>query len=109
MFKLSQSNSYYWPVTVEMPADGGKFEKHTFDAEFRRMSVDELQALGDTDETGGIACRTIMVGWKGIVDDSGEEVPFSETSRDQLLQWPTVRIAIMQSFRASLAGAGRKN
>ena len=78
MFKISQSNTYLWPVTVEMPDDGGKFTKHTFDAEFRRLSVDELSALGDTDDTGGTACRRILAGWKGVVDDNGE--PLANTA-----------------------------
>lgn len=109
MFKISQSKTYFWPVTVEMAADGGKFEKHTFDAEFRRLSVDEIAALGESDDTGGTACRRIMAGWKGIVDDSGEEVPFSESALADLLKYPPVRMAIMVAFRASLQGAARKN
>jgi hypothetical protein len=109
MFKITQSSSYIWPVTVEMATDGGKFEKHTFDGEFRRLNVDELQTLSDTDDTGGSACRKILVGWKGVVDDNGEEVPFSETALEQLLKLPSVRMAIMLAFRASLQGAARKN
>lgn len=109
MFKITQSRTYFWPVTVEIASDGGKFEKHTFDAEFRRLSVDEISALSDSDDTGGSACRKILAGWKGVVDDNGEDVPFSETNLEELLKLPSVRMAIMMAFRASLQGAARKN
>ena len=41
-FILAQSDSYSWPVTVEFPVDGGRFEKQTFDAEFKRLHNHEL-------------------------------------------------------------------
>ena len=38
MFKIVQNPTYTWPVTLELPADGGKTEKATFDAEFKRTA-----------------------------------------------------------------------
>ena len=34
MFRLNQSNTFLWPVTVSLPESGGKHSKETFDAEF---------------------------------------------------------------------------
>lgn len=109
MFKMVQTATYMWPVRVQMPVDGGRFEESTFDAQFKRLNLDEIKALENTDETGEAQCKALLVGWKGVVDDSGEEVPFSEHARNQLLQWPTVRAALLHAWRDSVAGARRKN
>lgn len=111
MFKLKQTATFLWPVTVHIP-NAGKFDKHTFDAEFKRLSMDELKALGEREADGeGVdACRQILLGWKGVVDDDGNDVPFSESALEQLLSIPAVRLAVLQAFReATNGGARRKN
>jgi hypothetical protein len=52
-FVLKKVASYKWPVTVETPIDGGKFEKTTFDATFRKMS---RSAFNNLVEEGDDAC-----------------------------------------------------
>ncbi len=114
MFKLKQSNSYTWPVEVFLPGDGGKFIKETFDAEFKRLDMDQLKAMqkqseaGEDDSDGANQIREILLGWKGVVDESGD-VPFSESARDELLKIPQVRAAILHAFRESVTGGRRKN
>lgn len=109
MFKIKQSATYFWPVTVFVPSDGGQFEKATFDAEFKRMTLDELQAMAEDDLDGKRTTSTILLGWKGVVGDDGEEIPFSETARDDMLAWSFVRTAVLNAFRESLVAAPRKN
>lgn len=112
MFILSQSNTYTWPITVEFPVSGGKFEKQTFDAEFRRMSQSEIEDYFKRINDGEIVDRdfakAILVGWKGITSD-GQEVPFSESSRDMLFDIPLVVSALIKSFVSSVTGAKAKN
>jgi hypothetical protein len=68
-FVLKKTASYKWPIKVEIPVDGGKFETQTFDAVFKKMSrsafnktVDEgddalidaiLQGMGRNQGRGG--------------------------------------------------------
>lgn len=115
MFKISQSNSYSWPVSSESAISGGKFEKLTFDAEFKRISQTRIQEIiklvepsppliSDVD-----LAKEVLVGWNGIVDGADQDVPFSEASRDQLLDIPGVASAIVTAFYASLSGGKRKN
>jgi hypothetical protein len=111
-FILKQSDTYSWPVAVEFPVDGGRFEKQTFDAEFKRLPQDRIEVirqdvLGDT-ATDRSVCVEVLVGWKGITDDSGD-VPFSEKARDDLLNIPLVPRAVMTAWMDSLSGAKRKN
>lgn len=108
--RLNTSGTFFWPVEVSTPADGGKFERETFDAEFRRMKlseVDEMIARVQTGElTGPAAVRTFMVGWRGVTSD-GEDVPFSETSLALALDKPGVAAALFDAFREAMSGRAR--
>jgi hypothetical protein len=124
-FVLKQSDSYTWPVSIKLPANGGKRERQTFDAEFKRLPqsrINEIQvqvqqrikAAERGDDTGegitdqGIADE-VLVGWDGIVDGDGEAVPFSKSTKAQLLDVPMMAGAIIEAFFESLVEAKRKN
>ena len=66
MFKIVQNPTYTWPVTLEIPTDGGKTEKATFDAEFKRLTqsrVEEIRASVERGEMRDIdLAREAMVG-----------------------------------------------
>ncbi len=112
MFKITQQPTYTWPVQVELPTDGGKVEKATFDVEFKRLTqsrVDEIRMAVERGEMRDIdLAREAMVGWTGVVDGDGP-VPYSESARDQLLDIPMVSSAIVTALLGSLSGARRKN
>lgn len=112
MFKLSQSETYSWPVQFKLPADGGQFESHTFDAVFKRISKSRInEASNDETMTDIDFAKEVLVGWKGVTNDGKEEVPFSESARDRLLEIPAVAAGVVASFLASSHGkeAKRKN
>lgn len=108
--KINTSGTFFWPVTVSLPADGGTFEKATFDAEFKRMKVSEVEAMVGrvyTGELAGVAAvRTFWVGWRGIVDD-GADVPFSEGALQQVLDIPGVANAVFEAFKEAMSGKAR--
>jgi hypothetical protein len=82
-FVLKQSDSYTWPVSIKLPANGGKRERQTFDAEFKRLPqsrINEIQrevqqrvkANEKGEDTGeGISDQSIadeiLMGWDGIM------------------------------------------
>lgn len=111
-FVLKQSDNYSWPVTIEYPIDGGRFEKHTFDAQFKRLSQSRIEEImaeavrGDLKD--GEVAAELLVGWSGIMDGSGE-IPFSEKAKDMLLDMPLVSASLVKAWMESLAGAKRKN
>lgn len=114
MFKLAQSVSYFWPVTVEIPVDGGKFEKSNFDAEFKRMSSTEVKEfrkslLDGSFASDEIVAKTLLIGWKGISDSDGSELPFSETNKQKVLEIASTSKAVVTAFLESMAGAKTKN
>ena len=112
-FVLAQSDSYSWPVTVEFPVDGGRFEKQTFDAEFKRLPQSRIEQVIERSNTDTIKdaefAREVITGWKGVTDAKGADVPYSIEALGKLLDVPLVAGAIVQVFFASLTGAKRKN
>jgi hypothetical protein len=109
----SFSATYRWPVTVEPPQDGGKFGKETFEAEFRRLPQDQLREIGEKIDSGTFPDRElldqVLVSWSGIFDEAGDEVPFSEASRQRILNVALVASAIVAAWLESLAKGKRKN
>ncbi len=113
MFTLSLSPSYSWPVVLQVPTDGGKYEKFTFDAQFKRVSAQRMREIGEAiqkGETTDVAiCREVLVGWKGIVDAERQEIPFSEEALEKLLSVGNAAAAIVLTFLESYSGAKLKN
>ena len=117
-FVLKQSDAYSWPVTFDIPVDGGRHERQTFDGEFKRLpqskiapmvaELDRLDAAGDLDRLTEMASE-VLVGWSGVTDDSGKDVPFSQKALEQLLEVPMLAVAILRCYFDSLKGAKRKN
>jgi len=108
-FVLKQSDSYRWPVSFKLPTDGGKHEKQSFEAEFKRLPqsrIMEIQtqaqrlikAAEDGEQMEGISdlsvADEVLVGWSGIVDEDGEEVPFSKANKAVLLEVPMLAASV---------------
>jgi hypothetical protein len=120
-FVLKQSASYTWPVPLLIPVDGGRREKHSFDAEFKRLPqsrINEIIKLARALEVGRAddemlddktAAKEILIGWSGITDDNAKDVPFSESALDQLLEIPTVAGQIIRAWFNSMDVAKRGN
>ena len=111
-FTLDQSDSYCWPVKVEQAGDGGKFEQHSFDVQFRRLSQTRIDALAEAgqmgEQTDRATCKELIVGWAGITSGA-DEVPFSQLALDKLLDIAGVPKAIILAWAESLQGARAKN
>ena len=108
--KINQSATFWWPVSVHLPTDGGKFEKQTFDVEFARLKVSEADAMvagivsGERPELEGY--RELVKGWRGVLND-GDEVPFSDATLQQIIEIPTVGAAILDAYKQAISGAAR--
>lgn len=113
MFVLDKSPSYSWPVQTEVASNNGKFETETFDVNFKRVTESEkMQFFGAETvqrHTDVEICKKVVVGWKGVTDENGNEIPFSQENLDKLLEIPKVSSFIVIAFLESLAGARVKN
>jgi hypothetical protein len=106
-FVLKKTASYKWPIKVEIPVDGGKFETQTFDAVFKKMSRSAFNKT--VDEGDDALIDAILQGWDGIKDEDGKDIPFTESALTQLLEIPTVAGQIVRAWFESLEVAKRKN
>lgn len=112
-FVLKQSDTYSWPVSFDIPVDGGRFQRVTFDGVFKRVSQSRLREIGqliqDEQITEAEVATEILVGWSGITDDDGKEMPFSQKALAQLLDVPMLAGVIATTYLESHQGARRKN
>lgn len=112
-FKLNLSKTYFTPVVVEVPMDGGRFEKMTFDAEFERLTREEFEELIEQQRKDGMTDRAllerVLKGWKKVVDEDGEDVPFSETGKQAVFSVVQAVPAIVKAFFSSMANVREKN
>jgi len=112
-FVLKQSDAYVWPIAFDLPVDGGRMQRQTFDGEFRRLSQSRITEIGNQikteDITDAVLAAEVLIGWNGVTDADGKEVPFSQKSLEQLLDVPMLAAAITLAYFESLQGAKRKN
>lgn len=124
-FVLKLDGSYSWPVNLELPTDGGRFERQSFEAEFRRLPQDRVTEILVNAQRIKIAVETnqdlegllkdvevadeILIGWKGILDENGKEVPYSEGLKEQLIQIPSVASSICEAWVQSVQKARKGN
>ena len=117
-FVLKQSDTHTWPVAFDIPVDGGRHERQTFDGEFKRLpqsrvgpmvaELQQLEDLGDLERLTELA-KEVLVGWAGVTGDDGKEIPYSEKAVGQLLEVPLLAVSIIKAYMDSIKGAKRKN
>lgn len=101
-----KARTYRWPVKVKTADDGGVQVEETFDAVFRRVTRPELQKLSEDDDA---MVRSILVGWSGILGEDGEELPFSEAARDELMLDQSWIRAVIEAFYLGVNGSRAGN
>lgn len=114
MFKIAKDRRIKWPVTISVPQSGGTVQKHKIEAEFDLLTQSRLAEVmaSDRNADGDTALlREVLVGWEGVADESGQPVEFSAETRDDLVDIPYVRAALIRSYFEAASGnaAARKN
>ncbi len=110
MFKLNTNGHYSWPVEISVPIDGGVHEKQVLDVKFKRLPQSKIQELLSNEESSDNKfCKEIIVGWKGVCDESGNEIPFSNEALDNLLDFPQLAKKIVVTYLSSLSESKLKN
>ncbi len=120
-FVLKQSSTYTWPVPLLISVDGGKKQKFSFDAEFKRLPQSRINQIiklaraiqyGREDEDSmddQDVVKEILVGWSGVFDDDGNEIAFSESALSQLIEIQTVPGQIIKAWFDSMETVKQKN
>jgi hypothetical protein len=101
MFKLQKPDYFVWPVTVQVPQDGGTFIKRTFKVKFALKAQSEMDAAVDALRQDDIdILRDLVVGWPDgeVQDNSGQNIDFAEETRDKLIDIPYVRTGLLTAY-----------
>jgi len=106
-FVLKKTASYKWEVKVEVPVDGNRFETQTFEAVFKKISRSAFNSLVDKGDDALVG--EIFLGWEGVTDETGKDLPFTEKNKQQLCDDPYVLRALIQAYADSVTGAPAKN
>ena len=109
---LSTDKTYFWKVELQVPTDDG-YEDIDFEVRFKSIPQSKLMKLIAKQQKDGSndaeIVKEIMVGWRGVVDSEGKEIPYTTKARDQLLDVVGVASAIGEVFFDSRVRAKRKN
>ena len=134
MFVLDQSDSYLWPVSLELP-ENGKKKTFTFNAEFKRLPQEEVEELrqrhsvqikrivaamdrfNNEDELGindagdetRELCNAVLCGWEKVTDAAGEPVIFTEAAKRRMYQVQGAPAAIFDAWIESLGQPSEKS
>lgn len=105
MFKVIERPEFTHTVPVLVPVDGGH-EEQSLKVRFRALPDDELGTFDhDTNEGTHAFLRVAIVRIEDVVGTDGKPVPYSDALRDQLLQFPFVRVALLRAYSAAVTGA----
>jgi len=106
-FVRKKSSTFKWPVTVEFPVDGGRFESESFDASFKRIGREEFSKLVDKSDADLV--HAVLQGWEGVKDEDGKDIPFTKAALKDMLDDPYFAKGIVKAYLETLEGAKAKN
>lgn len=92
-------------VKVHHPVDG----ESTFKAQFLILKHSEYQKLIESKKDDVDVIQKIVTGWSEVVNDDGNEVPFSKEALRQLCEYVFVRTGIMRAYTDLHVGFAAKN
>ena len=113
MFTLDLSPKYWWPVTFRVPAaDSMQMADMSFEAEFRRVSAEQMDGMfrraAEERVSDSTIAREVLVGWRQVVG-AGGAIPFTAEALTQLLAVPGAGSAVMSAFFESISKGAEKN
>lgn len=106
MLKIGQSESFWYPVKVTILSEDGQSSSHEFEAKFKRLDREALsRAMATPDDLALL--RENLLGWRSVVDDDGNPLPFTDDNREALLNlWPVLP-ALAKAFVEAHSPEGR--
>ena len=109
MFQLqAHDEPIEWPITVNVPVDGGKTQPHVFTGSFLLMDQDELNALVALGDKAVI--KSVLKGWGDDVSDAnGKALKFNDKNLNAVLKIAYLRNGIIDSYYNMINGVEAKN
>lgn len=112
-FKLALSPTYTTEVTIAYPVEGGRIEKHKFQARFRRLAQPVLEDLRAKLASGEMSDRElldeVLLALPGVEDENGAPIGEDRESLRRALDVHPMQPTLVRAFLGSLGGAREKN
>lgn len=121
-FKVRTATTFWWPVTVKVPAADrpGAFDEHGFEMLFEALGRKEAKAIdaeamkarvdGDADAGESLLLKRVCKDWRGLEDENGVALVFTPEAFDELIDYSWTRRGIYLAFAEAMSGeAARKN
>jgi len=106
-FVRKKVKTFKWPVTVEEPSDGGTFDSSTFDVVFKRLGRSEFSKLSEKGDLQLL--KSVVLGWDGITDEDGKELPFSMEALKEFSDDPYWIRGVLKAYTETFDGAKAGN
>ena len=108
-FKVVKRNKLPVPVKGKLQDDDGKPVHFDITLVCARLTQDEINAaLTDKNEPVTAFVKRIALGWEGVIDEQGEQLPFSEAALADVLAQPGMASVCSQAYLNNV-GAVAKN
>lgn len=110
MMKKSQNPTFLHKVKVKRPVDGG-YRDEVFTGRFAALSISETADFDLMTDAGTEAyLKRIFVGWgDDYVSEDNTPILYSDEERDELIDDPVVRLAILNTYNGALMGVKQGN
>jgi hypothetical protein len=122
MFVLAQTQSFTYPVTVEVISNGGAVKRDKFTATFKRLDTTQvtnwMTRITEASREGAEAqtqlsrelAQDVVIDWSDVVDANGTPIPFSADMLSAALDIHPTPVAIASAWVEAInGGAKRKN
>jgi len=107
VFKAATKRNITWPVTVNVPQDGGKVKAHPLDVEFEVLTMTESE---ESVQRGEDLLDRVVQGWGRYVDENDQAIAFGAEAKKKFLEDQPTRTALFTAYGEIQSGrAARKN
>lgn len=108
MFVMSDNPEFETEAKGKLPGDQG--EPFSFRPKFVALGATEQKTF-DLNTEGGTAdfLRRTLIGLSDVLDANGEQVPFSDATREWLIDRAHTRAALVQAYFGGVYGAALGN
>ncbi len=108
-----------WPVTVQVPANGGKTSAQKFQLKWKVLNTAEFDKrmpaaadfIDDQDDEPWVKFwGGIITGWKDIKGEKGDKpLPFTPDNLRDFIRVPYVQSVLLNTYRECIMGRQAKN
>jgi hypothetical protein len=99
MFKITNPHAFTHTVSVQTPIDGDQFREDAFQARFKMLSSDALDAFDmSTDQGTKDFLRAAVLSTEDVIGEDDTPVAHSSDLLEQLIASYNVRIAMVNTY-----------